>query len=833
MSVGGDGKGKHETVPDPPHNAAMSDDDDAVVEDVPPYEAITEVMRAIDPNEPPPGQTAGGASAFDDETAEPEPVQPEEPAQPDEAVHPDQTADPDEISDPDETTDLDETAQADETADPDEADVVADRPADDSDAEVDAPSVLDEEQPTRATALPPESQDTVGDGTDPSTTDPSTTDPSTADPSTADLSTTEVAAVDAEDPTAPAPMAQASEAPETNSDDSATVAFPVVGSAAATEPSAPEDHTADDSAPAGVSDGKSSRVKIAVIVGAAVAIIGVFYAADMLSSNGSVPRGVTVAGVAVGGLSHDDAEARLQAELGPRVDQAVDLDAGDQQLELVPRDAGLDIDWVATLDRAGSQPINPFTRLASFFTDREIGVQSTVDPALLDGAVESIRAQTDRAPSEGDVVFEGSTPVGVTPAPGQALDVAGARETIETNWAFGALELPVETVDVAIHQDEVDRVLAEVAKPAVSAPVVFTGQDNAEAVLDPDGIARILSFEPDGDGALATRLDTAAATGILAPALASTETQPKDATFALGGGAPTVVPGVVGELVQWPKTLEQLPALLASADARTGEAIYEPVQPELTTEGAQALGINEVVAEYTTGGFEYASGVNIGLTADIVNGALVKPGETFSLNEYTGPRGTAQGFVESGIIDNGRPDRAVGGGISQFATTLYNASYFGGMEDAGHTEHSYYISRYPEAREATVFEGAIDLKFTNPAKTGIVIESFATNSSVTVRLWGTKTVDVESITGPRSNPTSPNTITLPAGPGCVASGGGSGFTASDTRVVTDIATGNEISRNTRTVKYDPIPIVRCESPEPPPRDEPAEDAPAPPAEDGE
>ena len=123
----------------------------------------------------------------------------------------------------------------------------------------------------------------------------------------------------------------------------------------------------------------------------------------------------------------------------------------------------------------------------------------------------------------------------------------------------------------------------------------------------------------------------------------------------------------------------------------------------------------------------------------------------------------------------------------------------------------------------------------------MVIESFGSSSDVTVRLWGTKTVDVQSITGPRSNPTSPNTITLPAGNACVPSGGGPGFTASDTRVITDIATGNEISRDTRTVKYDPIPIVRCESPEPEPEpedepaDRPAGAAPpaAPPAEDGE
>ncbi|RRQ25912.1 hypothetical protein DK926_21140 [Rhodococcus sp. Eu-32] len=546
----------------------------------------------------------------------------------------------------------------------------------------------------------------------------------------------------------------------------------------------------------------------------------------MLSTSGSVPRGVTVAGISVGGLSHDDAEERLQSELGARVDQPVRVIAGDQDLELVPAAAGLDVDWASTLDRAGSQPINPFTRLASFFTDREIGVQSTVDEPALDAAVESIRAQTDRQPIEGDVVFEGSTPVAVTPAPGQSVDVTAARDEIESNWAFGTVELPVETVDVTVHQDEVDRVLRDVATPAVSAPVVFTGRGNATAVLAPDAIASVVSFEPDGNGALAERYDAQAATAILAPQLASTETQPKDASFALGGGAPTVVPGVVGELVQWPKTLEQLPTLLGSSDSRSTEAVYDQAQPALTTEGAQALGINEVIGEFTTGGFEYASGVNIRLTADIVNGALVKPGETFSLNEYTGPRGSAQGFVESGIIDNGRPDRAVGGGISQFATTLYNASYFGGMEDAGHTEHSYYISRYPEAREATVFEGAIDLKFTNPTKTGVLIESFGTSSNVTVRLWGTKTVDVESITGPRTNPTSPNTITLPAGSACVPSSGGPGFTASDTRVITDVATGNEISRNTRTVKYDPIPIVRCVSAEPEPEPEAPADSPS-------
>jgi vancomycin resistance protein YoaR len=132
------------------------------------------------------------------------------------------------------------------------------------------------------------------------------------------------------------------------------------------------------------------------------------------------------------------------------------------------------------------------------------------------------------------------------------------------------------------------------------------------------------------------------------------------------------------------------------------------------------------------------------------------------------------------------------------------------MEDAGHTEHSYYISRYPAAREATVFEGAIDLQFKNTAPTGVLIETIGTGSDITVRLWGTKTVDVQSIPGDRHKLTPPNTVTLPKGPGCVASGGAQGFTTSDTRVITDRASGKEISRHTRTVKYDPVPIVKCE-----------------------
>src|ERR1041384_3974079 len=162
---------------------------------------------------------------------------------------------------------------------------------------------------------------------------------------------------------------------------------------------------------------------------------------------------------------------------------------------------------------------------------------------------------------------------------------------------------------------------------------------------------------------------------------------------------------------------------------------YTTKPAKVTTEQANALGIKEVIGEFTTGGFAADSGVNIRVVAQKVNGAIVKPNETFSLNGFTGPRGAAQGYVEAGVIKDGAPGREVGGGISQFATTLYNASYFAGMKDAGHKEHSYYISRYHKAREATVFQdhagnSVIDMKFTNDAQTGVAIQTIWTPTNL-------------------------------------------------------------------------------------------------------
>ncbi len=552
----------------------------------------------------------------------------------------------------------------------------------------------------------------------------------------------------------------------------------------------------------------------------AVAVLGLLalaYGLDLAFSAGTMPRGVTVAGVRVGGMTRAAAERRLARQLEPQLDHPIALRVGDVDATLEPRRAGLTPDWPATLAQAGKQPLNPWTRLVSLWRTRDVGVVTTGDRAALTVALRQLRGRTDRQPIDGTIHFDGARPIAVEPQAGQHLDVPAATDVILALWLHGGmvraplmtpLTIPVATQPVDTTAEGIHAALRDIIEPAVSAPVTVAGEGH-DAVLTPDVIAAALRFAPDSRGGLTTTIDNPTVIAALSPQLTSTQRPGKNAEVLLQDGVPVVLPSVEGRGIDWAASLLPLLDVLHKSGAqRTLSASYVTLPPTLSTQQANALGITTQISTFTTSGFATDSGQNIRRVAEQVNGAILRPGETFSLNGYTGPRNAATGYVDAGIIDHGRPGRGIGGGISQFATTLYNAAYFAGMTDIEHKEHSYYISRYPAAREATVFEGAIDVKFRDDSPTGILIQTVWTPSSITVTLWGTKHVDVESITGPRTDFTDPETETIHSQP-CTPSSGGRGFTVTDTRIVRDAQTHEERTRHTRTVRYDPIPHVIC------------------------
>jgi hypothetical protein len=158
----------------------------------------------------------------------------------------------------------------------------------------------------------------------------------------------------------------------------------------------------------------------------------------------------------------------------------------------------------------------------------------------------------------------------------------------------------------------------------------------------------------------------------------------------------------------------------------------------------ETLGITDLVSEFTTNHACCQNRVlNIQRIADIVSGVVIQPGERFSVNDFVGERTREKGFVAAGTIQQGHFKDDVGGGISQFATTLFNAAFFAGLEFDDYQSHTIYISRYPYGREATLNYPDVDLAFINNTPYGVLIWAEYTETSITAQMYSTQYWGVE------------------------------------------------------------------------------------------
>lgn len=552
--------------------------------------------------------------------------------------------------------------------------------------------------------------------------------------------------------------------------------------------------------------GRGLKVALGVIIGL-FALAGIAYGVDYAVNQDNVPRGTAIGGVEIGGMEPAAAVDLLEAELGGIVHEPVEVRAGGLSTGFVPAEAGLSLNFAHAVAEVGTQAQRPLSLLTGLFRTTEADVATDVDEAVFGPRLDAMHAELTPEPADGAIALIDGR-VDVTPAvTGQDVDRVDFEEAVRSDWVDPAgVEVEADTTEPPINEEVVTEAAQGPAAAAVSGPLVVRGRDDIDGVIGVERMGEVVTFAPE-EGQLRTDVDVETARAILDETLAGTESQVRNAQISFSGGARQITPHTDGVEIDWEATLDDFIRRVISEGEREWEAVYEEEPAAFTTEMAQTATFNEVVGEFTTSGYSQTSGVNIGLTARTVNGAIVAPGEVFSLNGYTGPRGTAQGYVPGGIIIDGRAGEAVGGGISQFATTLYNAAYFAGMEDVAHTPHSYYISRYPAGREATVYEGVIDLQFRNTSDYPVRIETTVGGGSVTVRLTGVQTVRVESVNGGRWAQTQPQSRTV-SGSDCIPSGGAPGFTTSDTRIIRDLS-GTEISRETTTTVYDPQPIVRC------------------------
>ena len=555
----------------------------------------------------------------------------------------------------------------------------------------------------------------------------------------------------------------------------------------------------------------STRRTLLYAAGALSAVALVAVGATTALADDGAPRGTRVAGVDVSGLSRAQVQDTLGRELATLTSAPVALVADGQALELDPVRAGLGVDLAATARDATSA--GPVDRLRSLVgARRTVTPTTTVDGPALQAELGRLAVGFDRAPREGAVRFTSApVPVPALPLTGRELNRADAAKAVADDWpSADPIEVPVTVEAVKTTEQDVLEVLREVAVPAIAAPVTVNAPGGS-VVVEPIDIAKALRIETDATGELTARLEPGVLYERLRERLKAVGRAPVDATFRVTGSGLVLVPSQDGTSISAADLTAAVLGVLGAPAPRTAQAPLSASAARVSTEQARQLGIVEPIGSFTSRFPCCRPRVqNIKRIAQIVNGYVILPGEQFDLNGVVGPRDKARGFVEAPQILDGEFVDRVGGGVSQFATTLFNAVFFSGLKDITHSPHSYYISRYPPGREATVSFPRPELIFENDSGRGVLVTSTTTATSVTVAFYGTKRFDeVRSSTGPRTRIRDFTTQYVER-PDCSATSGGKGFDIVVTRVFVD--GGRELRREPFRTRYRPQPKVVCGPP---------------------
>ncbi|MFB9679969.1 VanW family protein [Streptosporangium vulgare] len=547
--------------------------------------------------------------------------------------------------------------------------------------------------------------------------------------------------------------------------------------------------------------------KFFLILFAVLFVVGLAYAVPAVIMSGRMLPGTTVRGIDIGGLTATEAADKLRDRLTGDSSGEMTLLAAGKRYDFDPVKAGLEFDVVATINQAPSGFPSPAQVWRALTGTTKLEPKVSADAEGMRTAVASLAKKIDLKVREGSVTFEGVEPVVVKPRDGRELEreVAVAAITSAFLGPSKEVRLPVSVIKPMATEATVKKAAADAAR-ALSGPVTLTFAGK-RVQLPVETLAAHLSFKPDGAGGMRPEFDARSAVASVEGELVDPVLAPRDPTFQIVGGKPKLVPGRRGKGVDDERLASDVAKMITEGGDRTIPVLLTTVKPRMSDAEARKLGIKERISQFTTPYECCPSRVtNIRTIAKLLDGYLVKPGETFSLNGVVGQRDTARGFVPAPMIQGGRLVDSVGGGISQFVTTMYNAVFFGGLEDVQHVAHEFYISRYPAGRESTVSWPEPDFRWKNDSPYGVLVKTSFNDSGVTVGFWSTKRYEIESISSERYDIT-PFKSETDSGPDCIAMVGQNGFTIDVWRVFKQ--DGKEIKRVKKTTVYRPELDLKC------------------------
>jgi vancomycin resistance protein YoaR len=492
----------------------------------------------------------------------------------------------------------------------------------------------------------------------------------------------------------------------------------------------------------------------------AIALFGASFAVGYARMNeGRVVPGVDVGGISVAGLDRAAAQTKLRTSLPDLGSGSLSVDLGGVSGTISYRSFGRDFNMGYMLDQAldvgrSSSFLDQLQeQLRVLLNGTSVPAVMTWDSDRLANQIAQIAAAADHPASDATIMRVNGDYVVTPSVAGQTVDAQKALELAmsavnnlspdSTSISLDAtpVQPAVTTEQAQAAVDQFNHVVAgpiTVSSSAGSATISadeLRGWVHLDATAQP-GVWQVV-VEPGPIDQFAQDLS------------AQFDTPATNATFAFSGGSVAVKPSSDGQAVDVQTTAANIMAALqdrvngaSSADATMAMV---SVPPDFTTDQATALAPHvKMLSSWTTHFIEgplNGNGINIQIPTNIVNGAVVNPGERFDFLDYIGPI-TSPPYESGGALIHGQisEEGAIGGGMCSCSTTLFNAVARYGLEIDARHNHAIYISRYPLGLDATVWIASANsrqtLAFTNDTQYPILIKGINAHNKVTFEIWG-------------------------------------------------------------------------------------------------
>lgn len=489
----------------------------------------------------------------------------------------------------------------------------------------------------------------------------------------------------------------------------------------------------------GLVGGEARPVALFGKVGVALAIVAALLVGivvfDQVASRDKIMAGVTVAAVDVGGLSVDEAAARIEA----LASDSVTVTVSDEAPGVPLRASDLDFDVTAALQRAylvgrvGALPQRIEDRVSAARGGLVLALDAENSGTVAD-VLEGARTELEQAPTDagfnivdGELKVAGGRP-GIRVDESRFLTLLGLAATSERATDRVA-KVPVTEVPPVVSVDSVVEVFSQ-AEEWTRGDVIGLAS-GVRLELTREQVAALLTVK-DGELVVADARVADVLTEARLPVSA-----PRDARFDVKNGVVRIIDGASGAQVDASATAVALQqALVTGSDSF--EIALKTREPDVTRGDLEKLGITRQLSSYTT---QFKLGqdgrdVNIALASEAFRGKVLGIGETFSLNSETGPRNKGTGYQESLIFSNGKVVPGVGGGVCQVSSTAYQAALRADLRIVDRQSHSMAVSYVEPGLDATAYYPIIDLKFQNTTSGPILMWSEVKGNELTVSVYG-------------------------------------------------------------------------------------------------